>query len=404
MRRALAVPCLAIAAVLALVLVPAASAAPRAEVEVGAVRLATAPSGQPVLLVPVSYPIEMAGRQVRLYTMLRGPDGEQDPRLGACGGSPTPGRWGRRSDAGSLSFVFRVDVGPEVAAELRAGNRLFFVAQANLNPDRDSTRERYWLDTETQDVPLTGGDSPLCATPPKRRVQPGQRLVVPLPLCSQPTTWAIAGHPARGSAQISNGNLIYRSSAKFRGTASISLAGTRPDAVAPVQITVGAPEGPVVRAFGDSVTAGFGYYEHGEPMGISSLLSCKPGETIYDDACSSNSTVRTNKAHEVEYASDYGLSNNVSWVAQWANAHGITDFKNFAVTGSEPSDWFGKGQFAATSKQIAGEDPDYILLTMGANPLLSNMLFGIGNIGAGSGPTSSGVSANASKKSSRKSS
>ncbi len=65
-----------------------------------------------------------------------------------------------------------------------------------------------------------------------------------------------------------------------------------------------------------------------------------------------------NKAAKVEYSADYGLSNNVSWAAQWANAHGVTNFKNFAVSGSEPSDWFGKGQFAATSKERTTLFPD----------------------------------------------
>jgi lysophospholipase L1-like esterase len=216
---------------------------------------------------------------------------------------------------------------------------------------------------------------------------------VPLPLCNVGTRWAIAERPERGSARIRGGKLVYRAPKSFRGTASITLTGraapgasasvTPAGAVAPVQITVGSPEAPVVRALGDSVTAGFGYYDDGSLMGFTSLLSCKPGAKTYDDACSSNSTVRTNKAEKVEYSADYGLANNVSWVAQWANAHGVTNFKNYAVSGSEPSDWFGKGQFAATTKQLASEKPDYVLMTIGANPLLSNMLFGIGNIGCG---------------------
>ncbi|HZO05392.1 MAG TPA: SGNH/GDSL hydrolase family protein, partial [Solirubrobacterales bacterium] len=232
----------------------------------------------------------------------------------------------------------------------------------------------------------------VCGSLAQLRVRPGARIAVELPPCAGDTRWALPTQTERGKLRLRGNRLVYRAPKKFRGTVSANLMAapapgipaTRKTAPAvPVQITIGTPKAPVVRALGDSVTAGFGYYEHGELMGISSLLSCRPGETSYDDACSSNSKVRSNKVAKVEYASDYGLSNNVSWAAQWANTHGVTDFKNFAVSGSEPSDWYGKGQFAATTKQLIGEDPDYVLLTMGANPLLSNMLFGIGDIGCG---------------------
>jgi lysophospholipase L1-like esterase len=116
-------------------------------------------------------------------------------------------------------------------------------------------------------------------------------------------------------------------------------------------------------------------------MPFTSLLSCKPGEKIYDDACSSNSTNLSNEAATVEYAPDYGLSNNVSWAAQWANEHGVTDYGNLAVSGSEPSDWTSGGQFYDTTKRIEAEEPDYVLMTAGANPLLSEMLFGADNMG-----------------------
>ncbi|HWC08088.1 MAG TPA: SGNH/GDSL hydrolase family protein, partial [Solirubrobacterales bacterium] len=287
-------------------------------------------------------------------------------------------------------FVHTIVVEPELAAALRPGNDLAVTATARLDADRDGEPESRSLDTDLQAVPSSQDPARLCATPPKRRTRPGQPLVVQLPLCSQAIRWTIAGRPKQGSARIRGGELIYRPAEGFRGTVSIALAGHGAGAsiqpivgLAPVQVTVGAAGSPVVRVFGDSVTAGFGYYEKGEPMPFESLLSCKPGATVYDDACSSNSAVRTNKAEKVEYSADYGLANNVSWAAQWANAHAVTDYKNFAVSGSEPSDWFGKGQFAATSRQIAKEDPDYVLFTMGANPLLSNMLFGVGNIGCG---------------------
>jgi len=116
-------------------------------------------------------------------------------------------------------------------------------------------------------------------------------------------------------------------------------------------------------------------------MTIKQLLGCRPPAKDYDDACSSNSLVTSNRAAKVEYAPDYGLANNISWAAQWANQHGVTNYANYAVSGSEPANWAPGGEFHDITARIESEDPDYILMTMGANPLLSEMLFGVDNMG-----------------------
>jgi lysophospholipase L1-like esterase len=116
-------------------------------------------------------------------------------------------------------------------------------------------------------------------------------------------------------------------------------------------------------------------------MTIGRLPGCRPAAKEFNDACSSNALNFISKPGKVEYAPDYGLANNVSWAAQWANEHGVTNFKNFAISGSEPADWAPEGEFHKTTAQIEAEDPDYILMTMGANPLLSEMLFGFDNMG-----------------------
>lgn len=324
MRRTLTVSLLALAALLALAPAAGAAGAAPAKVRVGKVRLATAPSGQPALLVPVTYPIEMAGRLVRLKVSLRRPNGGlvrvwRDRSPANAGPLGTPERRGR------FLFVHRIDVDAAAAVELRAANRLHLAAKANLNPDRDSGRERYWQDTDVQPVPLASGGAPVCSTPPRLRARPGREVVVPLPLCTQATRWSISERPDVGSARIRDGALVFRSSPRFRGTAALSLVGhpagkastsvTPAFAVAPVLVTVGATQAPVVRALGDSVTAAFGYYEDGSQMSIARLFSCRPPVGKYDDACSSNSKVQSNTVKEVEYATDYGLSNNVSWVA-----------------------------------------------------------------------------------------
>ncbi len=388
MRRAFATACLALAALLALALAPAAGAGAPAKVKVGKVRTVGLGSDRPSLLVPVSYPIETTNRGVRLVVSVRqaGVGTIRTSRLhtrASAGPLRSPERRGR------FTFVHRVGVGPVVADALRAGAHAVVRARARIDLDRDGDPELASTDSSRQPLALVPARaSRLCSSVPSLRTRPGRRIGVRLPVCTGGARWKLADRPDRGSARIRDGRLIFRSGKNFRGTISATLVAASPRGSArrkpvsvPVQVTVGSAEAPVVRALGDSVTAGFGYYDDGSLMELSSLLSCKPGESSYDDACSSNSSVRSNAVEKVEYAPDYGLSNNISWVAQWANEHGITNFKNYAVSGSEPSDWFGKGQFAATARQLASEDPDYVLLTMGANPLLSDMLFGVDNMG-----------------------
>jgi lysophospholipase L1-like esterase len=244
-------------------------------------------------------------------------------------------------------------------------------------------------DRETQSLTV-GASRRLCSTLPQVRAQPGRRVSILLPVCGSAVRWRIDRRPEHGSARIRHGRLVYRSARRFHGSDSLRLANRAGHSAtasaagpvaSPVQIVVTESAGAVVRALGDSVTAGFGYYDDGSLMPFTSLLSCKPGETGYDDACSSNSTNRSNKGSGVDYAPGYGLANNVSWAAQWANAHGVTDYQNLAISGSEPRDWAPGGQLYATTERIEEEDPDYLLMTIGANPLLSDMLFGVDNIG-----------------------
>jgi lysophospholipase L1-like esterase len=216
----------------------------------------------------------------------------------------------------------------------------------------------------------------LCSSVHAPRTQPGQQTAVPLPACTSPRQWRVVRQPSHGSARVQEGSLVYRPAPRFRGTDSFVLSGRQQ-----VRVTVGTAGGAVVRALGDSVTAGFGYYSNGTSMTIGRLPGCRPAAKEFNDACSSNSLNFTSKPGEVVYAPDFGLSNNVSWAAQWANSHGITDYKNFAVSGSEPGDWAPEGEFHSTTEQIESEDPDYVLMTMGANPLLSEMLTGFDNMG-----------------------
>lgn len=385
MRRLLALTCL-----LALAPAPAASAQEAQEppaVEVGQVRLAAAAGGDGALLVPVRYPIQLAGQRVELRAALRGNGrlgGRQwrDRGLASAGGGRSPEQ--RRS----FVFVHEIALGPKLTGQLRRvlsrrgrGPKVAVYATAVLDLNRDGVTEVASEDSETRRLRRAGRRS--CAGVAQRRVKPGRRVKIALPACGGPVRWRLDGRAENGAARIRNGKLIYRPAGRFHGTESILLRGRARhggQVTASAEVKVARRSGVVVRAIGDSVTAGFGYYDNGTEMSFGSLLSCKPGK-VYNDACSSNSTNTDNTQKGVAYAPDYGLANNVSWVAQWANEHGVTNFQNLAVSGSEPANWTQGGQFYPTTKRIESEEPDYVLMTMGANPLLSDMLFGIDNMG-----------------------
>jgi lysophospholipase L1-like esterase len=368
---------------LALVLIAPAAAAERPRhvqrtpaVHVGKVRLAAAVHGRAALLVPVRYPIEMVGRRLQLRVLLT--------RRGHV-----LGRWivATRANAGrprqperrrAFGFVHRVDLNRGLTRRISHGPRplVRVGASAKLDVDGDRVPELSGSDRRTAAMALAPAAGRLCSTLPMLRTRPGRQVEVRLPACTAATRWHITAPPDHGRASLVAGTLVYRPAAGFRGSDALRLSGG-----SWTQVKVGLAKGPVVRALGDSVTAGFGYYSNGVTMPFKRLLGCKPGETTYDDACSSNSLNTSNSARTVVYAPDYGLSNNVSWVAQWANEHGVTNFENLAVSGSEPSDWLPDGQLYSTLQGIESEDPDYVLMTLGANPLLSDMLFGVDNMG-----------------------
>lgn len=380
-----------------LALAPAAAAKPvppkpAAKVEVGSATTVRSAAGVTSVLLPVTYPIEYAGRvattRARLYSGAELVEARKlRARLDYFGLVRRPEQRRR------FRFVYRVDL-PAGATD-RGGQPLTLRVAAGgpIDVNRDGKPELSSRDSSTQTLPDPGAGRGLCSSIPRLRLRPGQKVSLRLPLCASGARWTVLEHPHDGAARIRRGRLIYQAPRRFRGTAQIALAGVRTSGArsssfqpkglvaASVHITVGTGSGAVVRALGDSVTAGFGYYSDGGSMTIGHLFECRPGEKAFDDACSSNSLNRTNKGTKVEYAPDYGLANNVSWAAQWSNEHGITNYENLAISGSEPANWAPGGEFHALTAQIESEDPDYILMTMGANPLLSEMLFGLDNMG-----------------------
>jgi lysophospholipase L1-like esterase len=346
---------------------------PPAPVRVGHAVLGQTADGHPSILVPVTYPIQLAGHTESLEVALRDQSGtrifQRTVRVRLSGGE-----LGRPERRRRFTFVHRVDLLDQPPAQLEPGMRLTVRAKGRLDANRDGKPELSRGDSAVQSLPLTGPQG-LCSTPAASRTRPGRRTTVPLPACTNEVPWRISRQPEHGSAHLEGGSLVYRPGSRFRGTDALTLSGGRE-----VRFTVEAPAEPVVRAIGDSVTAGFGYYSNGTPMTIGHLLECRPPATGFDDACSSNSLV-TNHNQKLVYAPDYGLSNNISWAAQWANEHGIANFENLAISGSEPANWGPGGLFHEKTEEIEAEDPDYILMTIGANPLLSEMLFGLDKMG-----------------------
>ncbi|HET9677594.1 MAG TPA: SGNH/GDSL hydrolase family protein [Solirubrobacterales bacterium] len=364
---------------------------PPAQVEVGAARLGTSATGQASVLVPVRYPIQLAGQLVETRIALVGPGGGV-LRSWVLHERVSSGRVQRPERRRAFTFVHRLDLQSDLARQLGEGALVRTVADARLDVNGDGKPELRSADRRVSGLASAGGKRPLCSSIPRLRVRPGQRISVPLPACDTEVEWAVRQGQAHGFARIRHGRLIYRAPQRFRGREAVELTGRRPHlgatasapqplAIAYAQVSVesASPE-VVVRALGDSVTAGFGYYGDGRSMTLSHLFECRPPSKGYDDACSSNSLVTNNK-QALTYAPDYGLSNNISWAAQWANEHGVTNFENVAVSGSAPGDWAPGGQFHEATERIENEDPDYVLMTMGANPLLSEMLFGVDNMG-----------------------
>ncbi len=140
-----------------------------------------------------------------------------------------------------------------------------------------------------------------------------------------------------------------------------------------------------MRAMGDSVTAGFGFMGDGTPMQLTQLFDCRPPDNL-NNRCSSNSDNGPKYTGPPGWSKDYGLENRISWAAQFANSIDPGDYKvsspgvfqNLAVTGSAPTDWLPGGPFSDQLKSIIADDPELIPMTLGANPLLSTILFGDG--------------------------
>ncbi len=383
--------------------------APPVKVKVGRVALGTLPEGTPAVLTAIRYPIQALGREMSADIRVTIPGRNFHSTVTDIVGAGGLRKGDRRR---SFTFVHEFPLHPRVAAAVLVAQsegrpvRIRVTASGAIDvngdgkPDISSRDNRATVLPLTPLVPSYGSGAkratnttdratgpkpaatartakPLCASFPRLRLNPGQRVEYPLPACTAPVTWKVKGRPAAGSARIARDALVIQAP-KQPAPMTIGLS-SGPS----VQVTVATPKLISVRAIGDSVTAGYGYYDDAREMPIYRLPECKPLGTHLNDACSSNSTAtyETGVEEPISYAPDYGLANDVSWAAQWANAYGVTDYENLAVTGSEPKNWAPGGTLYATTKAVEAENPDYILMTMGANPILAETLFGLDPMG-----------------------
>jgi hypothetical protein len=331
-------------------------------------------SGQSVLLVSVRYPIEYAGRVVETRVAVRDSN-RRNLRSWVLHERLSSGRARRPDRRKHFTFVHRVGLQEKLARQVREHRLVHVVAGGPLDFDEDGRADMRGSENDLLTPTLGTRRKALCSSIPHLRVKRGARVSLPLPVCDRDPDWLVSLSASRGSVRIRGNRLIYRAPQKLRGSDQIKLLGRGIRLYA--RVTVGAPSGLVVRALGDSVTAGFGYYSTGKQMAFEELLDCRPAAKEFNDACSSNSLNEESKEGPVEYAPDYGLANKVSWAAQWASEFGVTNYKNFAISGSEPKNWAPEGEFHSLLEEIESEVPDYVLLTLGANPLLSNVLFGL---------------------------
>ena len=141
-----------------------------------------------------------------------------------------------------------------------------------------------------------------------------------------------------------------------------------------------------IRAFGDAVTAGFGFDASGSAIPIVKAMECRPkwigdgSATTAGTRCSSNgSNGPGTPADEVAFSADFGLANSASWAAQVASQLNAVDFANYAVAGSSLVSWMNlphddkapaEGAQHDLLERIERDDPDIVLATLGGDLLL----------------------------------
>ena len=201
------------------------------------------------------------------------------------------------------------------------------------------------------------------------------RLVV---RCANASTVSLAEKNDNVTSQRSSmGRLIVEYRAPARGTDRIMVKAASASGSVTVENPVTMRE-PLLRAIGDSITAGYAFFGDGSPMYITQLLDCTP-DGLDNDRCSSNSSNGVGSKAPLSFLPDYGLANQVAYPAQLAQGLGLTDkgqFENLAISGATPSDFDKGGKYSQYTSQVASDNPDIAVMMLGGNPLLHEFIFG----------------------------
>jgi len=370
--------------------------APRVE----RVAVAAAPGGDVVLDVRVAHPAlsraapgrihrEAAQHEAVLRVTLSGPRGG----VLAAGGARTGALLG--APGGRVAVTHRIRLRGPAANRVRslAGRatsiRIGVVAVSRLHRDGDPRPRATSVGRRTLALPARPSWSAAPAAPRAptceraRSVAPVGDVVRIAVRCQGATRLTLARGPGSGTARlvaVRNGRALvdYRAPDR-RVTDRVTLRAAGPGGVTTTTRAV-TVRGPVMRALGDSVTAGFGFLGDGTEMSALELPRCFPGAPL-NDRCSSNSPNGPGTGGTPVYLPDFGLSNGVAWPAQFAigaGLEGATAFQNLAVSGSTPGNWDTGGALAPTLAGIVADQPDLTVMTLGANPLLDSFLFGGG--------------------------
>jgi lysophospholipase L1-like esterase len=360
---------------------------------IGSPVLATRTDGRVVVDVPVRWAGVRSGELARVDRRRARLDGELYVAVPGLGAARARSALWLTTGARQPRLVHRVvlpeGLGERVAERSRRGPiALRLSARAELRPGGTGRAASVVVARRAAVAPLL----PRAPLPPPARCQtdavPAQygRAVgvqVACPGAAAPRiTGAARGRVSRASSpHPGRASALYRPPPRYAGPDRLRLdtgrAGGRTDA-ATVAVPLTVPPF-TLRAIGDSVTAGFGYLGDGTPWGPTALPSCFP-TTPPNNRCSSNSSNGIGSTGPVGWSPDFGLGNGIAWPARFANDSRIGGpgaFQNLAVTGSAPVDW-ASGYLNPTLRQLVAGSPDLVVLTLGANPLLDEFLFGSG--------------------------
>lgn len=286
--------------------------------------------------------------------------------------------------------LHRVTLGPVASAAVRrVGGGLVagVTAQSRLLLDGRARPIEKVSESGSVRLPIVGGAPPALRAPRcenVRSVASAGRTTRIAIRCSggDPSVSLVATPGAASARMVREGAgrtvVAYTPRAGFTGRAVLRFRATNAHGSTPGTraVTVRSFR---LRALGDSVTGGFGFLGDGSEWDFDDLLSCIPPSN-FNDRCTSNSPNGIGQDGPVGWLPDFGLSNNVAWPAQFANANGISGpaFANYGVSGSRPQDWDSGGMFNDTLATIVASQPDLTVMTLGANPLLDIFLTGRG--------------------------